>query len=136
MILSTLALALAASLAPLAVGDAVPAGKAHVRVIHGVYDLAVDVLVDDSVLLSNFVFGDITDYVEVASGAHTLDVRAAGTTDDPLITLDVNLTERHRYSVAAVVDSEAMLLAADEGAYQPHNGSPLFVWYVPLAGAH
>lgn len=55
-------------------------GDAHVRVVHASPDAPnVDVLVDDSVVLTDVPFKAVSDYLPLAAGSHNIKVNATGT---------------------------------------------------------
>jgi hypothetical protein len=64
-------------------------------------ETAVDIAINGNVALSNVRYGDFTDYIPLAPGAYTLDVRLAGTTT-VAITANVTLTDNTDYTVLAV----------------------------------
>ena len=79
----------------------VVAGEARVRVIHGSPDApAVDVLVDDAVVLSNVPYLAASDYLPVPAGTHNVKVRATGT-DVVVIDADLTLAADTDYTVMA-----------------------------------
>ncbi|WP_161889963.1 DUF4397 domain-containing protein [Pontibacter russatus] len=78
-------------------------GMAHVRFVHLSPDApAVDVAVQGGpVLFSNSSFKDASDFMPVAAGTYTLEVRPAGSTDVVLTIPDVSLADDAIYTVFA-----------------------------------
>lgn len=83
---------------------AAPRADAYVRVVHASPVAGdVDVFVDGTKLLSNFAFGTVTDYVNLAAGSHKIQVAPAGKgADAAVITQDVSVGAGIPYTVAAV----------------------------------
>ncbi len=72
------------------------AGSVRVQFANGSPDLgAVDVYMDDTLIVPGLREGDLTGHVALPSGDHTLAVRATGaaTADEPLLSADVSLGE-------------------------------------------
>ena len=94
-----------ASIEPLLAMDdnsAPAAGNARLRVIHASPDAPdVDVLVDNVVVLTNVPFKAISDYLEVAAGAHNIKVNAAGTSTS-VINVTPTLLDGKVYTVIAL----------------------------------
>ena len=103
---SLLSLLLAASALTAACGDdddnTGPDGAdARVRVVHASPDAPnVDVLVDNSVALSNVPYLGVSDYLDVPSGGRNLKVNAAGTATT-VIDADADLADGSDYTVIA-----------------------------------
>lgn len=96
-----------------------PQGGATARFIHASPDsLAMDVLVDDTEVFTNASFGDITDYVQMSTGTHTITLQAHGD-DTPLLTDSLVFTDSD-YTLAAS-DSLAKL---DLLKFVDDNGAP------------
>jgi len=76
----------------------------RIRVVHTSPDApAVDIAVmDGDVLISNLMFPDSSDYLEVPAGTYDLEVRLAGTTDVALELPGVAFEEGTVYSVYAI----------------------------------
>src|SRR5688572_30881418 len=78
-----------------------PDGEARVRVVHASPDAPdVDVLVDDSPVLTDVPYLATSDYLEVSPGSRNLKVNAAGTATS-VIDTDVNLVDGIDYTVIA-----------------------------------
>jgi Domain of unknown function (DUF4397) len=101
-----------------------PEGDARVRVVHASPDAPdVDVLLDDTEVLSDVPYLATSDYLETTDGEHNLKVNAAGTTTT-VIDADVTLTEGADYTVIAsglVAEIEPIVLEDDNTA--PAAGS-------------
>lgn len=79
------------------------ADKAFVRVAHLSPDAPnVDVRVDGSRVLSNVPFKAVSDYLELAGGAHRVQVTPANAATPVVIDANVTLTAGTSYTVAAV----------------------------------
>lgn len=85
------------------------AGWAYVRVVHAAPAAPdVDVYVDNSStpLLSNFKFGTVTNYVQLAAGSHTISVTPAGQpVSKAVITQSVTVDAGTNYTLGAVGDT-------------------------------
>lgn len=78
-----------------------PEGEARVRVVHASPDAPdVDVLLDDTVVLSDVPYLAASDYLEAPAGEHNVKVNAAGTTTT-VIDEDVTLDDGADYTVIA-----------------------------------
>ena len=116
----TLALMLLATLAVSACSDdkdvTSPATTAELRVVHASPDAPnVDVLVDNTVALTNVAYKGVSTYLQVPSGSRNLKVRATGTTT---VVIDATpaLDEGTAHTVIATgpVASIAPLLLTDD----------------------
>jgi hypothetical protein len=114
---------------------------ARIRVLHASPDApAVDVFLDGSEAISDLAFDDITDYVAVPAGDHTVEVfpAAADGTGDPVISADVTLAADTDYTVAAVglvADIEPLVLVDDNTAPAAGEAKLRFVHASPDAPA-
>jgi hypothetical protein len=96
--------------------------EARIRVLHASPDApAVDVYLDGSEAISDLAFDEITDYVSVPAGGHTVEVfpAAADGTGDAVITADAMLSADTDYTVAAVgalAEIEPLVLVDDNSA--------------------
>ncbi len=117
---SLAAFAVAGALFLGAVGSAAAADTAKVRVLHGSPDApAVDVVVDDSKVLTSVPFGVISDYLTIPAGAHHVQVFATGTTTGAVIDANLTLDAGKAYTVAAtnaVAKIEAQVIVDDPAA--------------------
>jgi hypothetical protein len=83
-------------------GPAAAADNAWVRVVHASPDAPnVDVWLDSSKVLTDVPFTAVSDYLEVASGDHNVQVVATGTTSPAVIDADVTLEAGKAYTIAA-----------------------------------
>lgn len=126
----------------LAFGAAASAqGEARVRVLHASPDApAVDIFVDGAEAISDLAFDDITDYVALPAGAHTVEVfpAAADGTGDAVISADVTLAADTDYTVAAVgrvAEIEPLVLVDDNSAPAAGEANLRFVHASPDAPA-
>jgi hypothetical protein len=97
-------------------------GNACVLVLQASPDAgAVDVSVDDALVLTGLTFGTLGEFIPVTAGQRQLQITAsAATTDEPAIDASVDLAEGIAYEVALVgplADFEALVL--------PVNTAPL-----------
>lgn len=84
-------------------GGAAAAENARVRVIHASPDAPnVDVYANGSKVLANVPFKVESDYLAVPAGSYKFEVFAAGTTLNPVLTVNANLQPGVDYTVAAV----------------------------------
>lgn len=135
---------LTASIAAIAIfASAVSAqsSDAQLRVLHASPDApAVDVYIDGAEAISDLAFDDITDYVSVPSGAHSVQVfpASADGTGDPVIDADVTLNAGTDYTVAAVgllADIEPLVLVDDNSDPAAGEAKLRFVHASPDAPA-
>ena len=102
---TVLAVDFAANIEPLLLDDNTTTptpGNAKVRVVHASPDAPnVDVLVDDTIVLTNVAFKEFSDYLEVPAGDRNFKVNATGTT---LTVIDVTptLVDGSIYTVVAL----------------------------------
>ena len=102
---TVLAVDFAANIEPLLLDDNTTTptpGNAKVRVVHASPDAPnVDVLVDDTIVLTNVAFKEFSDYLEVPAGVRNFKVNATGTT---LTVIDVTptLVDGNIYTVVAL----------------------------------
>ncbi|MFN8653514.1 MAG: DUF4397 domain-containing protein [Gemmatimonadales bacterium] len=93
-----------------------PNGTAQVRVVHASPDApAVDVLVDNSVVLNGVTYKQASDYLDVPSGTRNFKVQAAGG-GAVVINVDAALTRGNAYTVIAtglLASIEPLVLADD-----------------------
>jgi hypothetical protein len=106
---TVLAVNFATSIEPLLLDDNTTTptpGNAKVRVVHASPNAPnVDVLVDDTIVLTNVAFKEFSDYLEVPAGARNFKVNATGTT---LTVIDVTptLIDGNIYTVVALNTSD------------------------------
>jgi Domain of unknown function (DUF4397) len=94
-----------------------PDGEARVRVVHASPDAPdVDVLLDDSEVLSDVPYLAASEYLETTAGEHNVKVNAAGTTT--VIDTDVTLADGSDYTVIAAGSAAAIepILLEDDNA--------------------
>ena len=94
-----------ASIEPLLATDdtsAPPSGQIRLRVIHAAPDAgAVDILVNDQIVLSNVPFGTISSYLTVPGGTYDLKVNATGTAITAIHT-SVTAAAGNNYTAVAI----------------------------------
>lgn len=101
---------------------AIPASAADdamVRIIHASPDApAVDILVDGEKAVSGAEFKAVTDYLTLPAGEHKVEVFAAGTTENAVITETLNVEAGKFYTAAAIgqLDSIKLAVMEDNGA--------------------
>ena len=93
-----------------------PEGEARIRVVHASPDAPdVDVLLDDTEVLSDVPYLVASEYLETSAGDHNLKVNAAGTTTT-VIDADATLADGTDYTVIAsglVAEIEPIVLVDD-----------------------
>jgi Domain of unknown function (DUF4397) len=91
---------------------------ARVRIVHAIPDApAVDVFVDGSRVLQDVAFKDVSDYLELAPGQHTLQVAPAGQgRESAIIDQQATLESNTDYTVAAAgrLDDPETFVFVDE----------------------
>jgi hypothetical protein len=96
-----------------------PEGEARIRVVHASPDAPeVDVLLDDTEVLSDVPYLVASGYLETSAGDHNLKVNAAGTTTT-VIDADATLADGTDYTVIAsglVAEIEPIVLEDDNSA--------------------
>ncbi|HEY5639581.1 MAG TPA: DUF4397 domain-containing protein [Dehalococcoidia bacterium] len=114
---------------------------ARLRVLHASPDApAVDVYLDGAEAISDLAFDDITDYVSVPAGAHTVEVfpASADGAGDPVIDASVTLDSGVDYTVAAVgqlANLEPLVIVDDNSAPAAGQANLRFVHASPDAPA-
>ena len=101
-----------------------PVGEARLRVVHASPDAPdVDVLVDETAVLSDVPYLTASDYLEVSAGERNLKVNAAGTATS-VIDADVTLSDGSDYTVIASgpAASVAPIVLEDDNA-EPAAGT-------------
>ncbi|WNF36745.1 DUF4397 domain-containing protein [Bacillaceae bacterium IKA-2] len=83
---------------------AIPSGKLKARFLHlSANAPAVDIaLAEGDVLFKNISFGNVSDYLELAPGTVTLEVRLAGTKDVVLTLRNTELKANQAYTITAI----------------------------------
>ncbi len=80
----------------------IPLDSASIRVLHASPDAPnVDVLVDDTIVLTNVAFKEFSDYLEVPAGARNFKVNATGTAST-VIDVTPTLGDGGIYTVVAI----------------------------------
>lgn len=80
------------------------------RIIHASPDSpAIDLLIDDTAVFTDVAFGDITDYIAVSAGTHTVTLQTHGD-DTPLLTELLNFAASDHTLAAAGMSSALELL--------------------------
>jgi hypothetical protein len=101
-----------------------PEGEARIRVVHASPDAPeVDVLLDDTEVLSDVPYLVASGYLETSAGDHNLKVNAAGTTTT-VIDADATLADGTDYTVIAsglVAEIEPIILVDDNSAPEAGN---------------
>jgi hypothetical protein len=100
-----------------------PEGEARVRVVHASPDAPdVDVLVDDSPVLTDVPYLATSDYLVWAPGSRNLKVNAAGTATS-VIDADVNLVDGTDYTViASGLAAEIKPIVLEDDTSEPAAG--------------
>ncbi len=102
---ATVAVALAASAAPLLFSAPAQAGSApaEVTVVHGIPNTPVDVYVDGKLTLPDFTFGQVAGPLAVPAGTYAIAVRAykAPSTSAPILSKSVTVTGGEDASIVA-----------------------------------
>ncbi|VWX38292.1 Peptidase [Exiguobacterium oxidotolerans] len=102
------------------------ADDAMVRVIHASPDApAVDIAVDGETAVSGAEFKAVTDYLTLPAGEHKVEVFAAGTTEDPVLSQTLNIEAGKFYSVAAIGKLADIELAVMEDNGQGEDGKSM-----------
>ena len=90
------------ALAATGCSDSSSSSRAFLKILHASPDApAVDVLVDDEIVLTNVPFGAASDFLRVARGVRNIKVNATGTATT-VIDADLDLANQSRTTVAAV----------------------------------
>lgn len=75
----------------------------YIKILHASPNApAVDIYVNDNKVIENLAFSQATDYLPIDPGSYNVKVYAAGTTDNPVIDVDIEVPEKTRITVAAV----------------------------------
>lgn len=94
-----------------AAGLAEESMDAKVRIIHAIPDApAVDVYADNGLVLEEVEFTDVSEYLALPGGTHTIEIFAAGDTETALLTEDVTVEAGEKYTLAVTGEVEATSL--------------------------
>lgn len=75
----------------------------YIKILHASPNApAVDIYVNDNKVVENLAFSEATDYLPVEPGSYNVKVYATGTTDNPVIDVDIEVPEKTRVTVAAI----------------------------------
>ncbi|MEG0775545.1 MAG: DUF4397 domain-containing protein [Clostridium sp.] len=75
----------------------------YVKVLHASPDApAVDIYVDDELVVENLAYSEATDYLPLPAGSYNIKVYATDTIENPVIDTEVEIPESTRLTVAAV----------------------------------
>jgi SH3-like domain-containing protein len=88
-----------------------PEGEAgFVRFAHGIADApAVNIVVDDSLLIPSLEFGETTEHLAIPAGSYSVSVQNAEN-DEELLSADLDVTANAAQTVAALLDGDAPAL--------------------------
>jgi hypothetical protein len=115
-----------------------PEGEARIRVVHASPDAPeVDVLLDDTEVLSDVPYLVASEYLETSAGDHNLKVNAAGTATT-VIDADATLADGADYTVIAsglVAEIEPIVLEDDNSAPAAGNARVRAIHGAPSAPA-
>jgi hypothetical protein len=115
-----------------------PEGEARIRVVHASPDAPeVDVLLDDTEVLSDVPYLVASEYLETSAGDHNLKVNAAGTATT-VIDADATLADGADYTVVAsglVAEIEPIVLEDDNSAPAAGNARVRAIHGAPSAPA-
>ncbi|WP_100372150.1 DUF4397 domain-containing protein [Bacillus sp. FJAT-45037] len=94
-------------------GASVASEVAMVRVLHASPDApAVDVYVNDDLVLDNVEYKMVSKYLTVPEGTHKVEIYPAGDSETVVITEQVTVSAGKAYTVAAIGHLESMRLTA------------------------
>ncbi|WP_435361273.1 DUF4397 domain-containing protein [Haloarchaeobius sp. DFWS5] len=109
----------------------------NVRIGHCSPDApAVDIHIDGKPVLHGVDFGTVTEYIEVPSGEHSINVVPAGKPDQSVIEKSLDLTDDHDYTVLAIgslADIDTLVLNDTNEAVSGDNARIRFVHASPDA---
>ncbi len=112
---------------------------AQVRVVHASPDAPpVDVLVDGNVVFQNVAYNNISDYMPVAAGSHTVAIVPAGAAEPVLAQTTADLEADQPYTLAATGKQallEPLLLRDDPSLPPPGQARLRFIHLSPNAPA-
>ncbi|TWI56319.1 DUF4397 domain-containing protein [Halalkalibacter nanhaiisediminis] len=86
---------------------------AMVRIVHATPDApAVDIYVDQVLLLEALEYTDVSEYIELPSGKHDIEIFPRGDRDTSLAEEEITVEAGEKYTVAAIGEVESITLAA------------------------
>jgi len=78
----------------------------YIRLLHAAPKApAVDVYVNDNLLVKNFNYRQFTDYVKIPSGTYNVKVYTSGVKEEPIIETDLFVPPRSVITIAAIRDT-------------------------------
>ncbi len=78
----------------------------YIRLMHAAPKApAVDVYVNDNILVRNFNYRQFTDYVKIPSGTYNVKVYSSGAIEEPIIETDLFVPPRSVITIAAIRDT-------------------------------
>ncbi|MBY6037571.1 DUF4397 domain-containing protein [Fictibacillus nanhaiensis] len=117
------ALAAVMMFALMATGVFAESNDAMVRIVHASPDAqAVDVYVDGNAVVEGAEFKAATDYMPVPAGEHKVEIFAAGTKDNAVISQTVTVEAGKAYTAAAANTLEMIELVVAEDSMQATEG--------------
>ncbi len=94
------------------VANAEDKSEAMVRILHATPDApAVDVYVNNELMLEAMEFTDVSEYIPFPSGIHSVEIFGAGDTDTAVASGHITVEAGEKYTLAAIGEVEAMSLA-------------------------
>ncbi|MBY6037569.1 DUF4397 domain-containing protein [Fictibacillus nanhaiensis] len=107
----------------MATGAAANSNDALVRIVHASPDApAVDVYVNGKPAVKGASFKTATEYIPLAAGPHKVEIFAAGTTSNPVISQELTVEGGKAYTVAAANTLKNIELVVAEDALRVTNG--------------
>ncbi|WP_270942355.1 DUF4397 domain-containing protein [Romboutsia lituseburensis] len=101
-----------------------PSDSSLVRVFHASPEAPpVDIYVDGNLTFENLKFMDFTQYVPLKQGEYNIDVYAAGTKENPVISQMLEIDDSDIYTVAATgnLDDLSLIVIEDSISQQPFD---------------
>lgn len=99
--------------------ESLPDLNGKVRFIHAAPGIpSVDIYADGTLLASNCKFGELTDYVELASSNYSIEVYPTGTYDTALFTSSIDVIPGNSNTISIVTNNNRLILFSlkDAGA--------------------
>lgn len=88
----------------------------YVKILHASPNTPnVDIYVNDNLLLSDFAFKELSDYIPIEPGKYNVKVFMAGTTTEPILEKEIQVPAQTRLTLAAIdIDEKISLLPIPE----------------------
>lgn len=119
----------------IAVQNTVEAGNSYIRILHTVPTIPpIDIYLNDDLIYSNLSYGNITEYQKVPSGNVVFTLYRAGSKDDLIGIVNMNLPESNYFTLAGVgIPSKLGVVQVQDTVPTPSPSNYSFLRFYNLA---